>query len=71
MVTRAGRKFNWVDVTLETYDVTDCAQFASGPVSFYDMKLVVRHGDLSFVRDHTPLGFFTRVFFSFLVRVRS
>jgi hypothetical protein len=41
-VTRAGRKFNWVDVTLETYEATDCSQFASGPVSFYDMKLVVR-----------------------------
>ncbi|ELR18578.1 uncharacterized protein ACA1_155240 [Acanthamoeba castellanii str. Neff] len=43
-VPDAGRKFNWVDVTLETYDVTDCAQFASGPVSFYDMKLVLSDG---------------------------
>jgi hypothetical protein len=39
---RAGRDFNWVDVTLETYYVTQCNQYANGPASFFDMKLVVR-----------------------------
>lgn len=34
-----GRLFNWADVTLEVYDITSCALFASGPVTFSQMEL--------------------------------
>ena len=32
--------WTWVDIVLETYDVADCAQYASGVVDFSDMALV-------------------------------
>jgi len=43
-VPTASRDFNWVDVTLETYTVTSCQQFPSGPCTFSDMALTVTGG---------------------------
>lgn len=38
-VDTAGLTFDWADVTLEVYSVTDCDQFPSAGVDFTDMKI--------------------------------
>jgi len=43
-VAAAGRTFDWTDVTLETYSVTTCSQFASGPMTFSSMAMYVSGG---------------------------
>jgi len=43
-VASAGRLFNYVDATLETYYVQSCSQLPSGPMTFSDMKLQVSGG---------------------------
>jgi len=42
-----SRDFNWVDVTLETYSVTECTEFAAGPITFSDMKLTLQGGTVN------------------------
>jgi len=40
-VPDASRDFNWVDVTLETYNVATCSEFATGPMTFSNMVLTI------------------------------
>jgi len=40
-----GRKFTYGDTTLETYTVTNCDQFAPGPMRFTDMALTDLGGE--------------------------
>lgn len=44
-VDQADREFNWMDVTLEEYDVSDCSQF-SGPQTIYDMSAYSTTGEV-------------------------
>jgi len=44
-VPSSGRVFDWTDVTLETYSVTSCNQFATGPMTFSAMKMSLTSGD--------------------------
>jgi len=34
-----GRIFNWADITLEVYDLTSCDLFATGPMTFGEIKV--------------------------------
>ena len=34
----SSRNFDWMDVTLETYNIEQCSQFAQGPMTFSNMK---------------------------------
>eukprot|EP01087_Luapelamoeba_hula_P024990 TRINITY_DN969_c0_g1_i1.p1 TRINITY_DN969_c0_g1~~TRINITY_DN969_c0_g1_i1.p1 ORF type:complete len:330 (-),score=53.04 TRINITY_DN969_c0_g1_i1:44-988(-) len=43
-VANAGRDFDWVDATLETYGVKSCPEFASGDMKFYNMRLKLSNG---------------------------
>jgi hypothetical protein len=43
-VDAIDRTFDWTDVTLETYRITQCNQFAEGPMRFSNMRLVVDGG---------------------------
>jgi len=46
-VPTISRDFNWVDVTLETYDITSCEQFPSSAETFYNMSLTLSGGTKS------------------------
>ena len=37
--------FNWPNVTLEVYDIDECSQFATGPMTFFDLELLTLQGD--------------------------
>jgi len=39
-VTTINRTFNWADATLEVYNIEDCGSYASGTMTFKDMKMV-------------------------------
>jgi len=43
----AARNFTWCDVTLETYNVTNCAQFPSGPMTFSNLSLSDESGAIT------------------------
>jgi len=43
-VADASRTFDWVDVTLETYTVSNCQQFPNGPMTFSNMQLTTTNG---------------------------
>jgi len=45
-VADIGRNFNWCDVTLETYSVTACSQFANGDMTFSQMKTTLMSGQV-------------------------
>ena len=42
-MTRDGRTFNWADVTLEVYQMSECSQFARGPMLFDKLNLWDTH----------------------------
>jgi len=42
-VTDAGREFVWIDATLETYYVTNCAMLSSGTMTYSNMKLTTQN----------------------------
>lgn len=44
-IATAGRVFDWTDVTLETYGVTTCGMFPSGPMTFSAMQMTLVDGD--------------------------
>eukprot|EP01087_Luapelamoeba_hula_P004038 TRINITY_DN139_c0_g1_i2.p1 TRINITY_DN139_c0_g1~~TRINITY_DN139_c0_g1_i2.p1 ORF type:complete len:309 (+),score=38.72 TRINITY_DN139_c0_g1_i2:74-1000(+) len=43
-VPDAGRDFDWIDATLETYGVQNCGEFASGNMQFYNLRLKLSNG---------------------------
>jgi len=46
-VSAAGRDFNWCDVTLETYTVRNCNEFATGPMTFSNMQITDQTGTVT------------------------
>jgi hypothetical protein len=49
-VTDAGRDFDWIDATLETYGVTSCNEFPVGPMAFTNTMVRLAGG-----RTNTPV----------------
>jgi len=54
-VAAAGRTFDWTDVTLETYRVANCNEFARGPMTFDDMTMHIA-GGRAVTPSWTPTG---------------
>ncbi len=46
-VDTKGLTFDWADVTLEVYSVTDCNQFPTQGIDFTDMKITSGGKDVS------------------------
>lgn len=40
-----GRNFDWLDVTLEVYNIDGCSDFANGPMTFSQMKATDTSGE--------------------------
>ena len=49
-VDTTGLTFDWADVTLEVYDVDECAKFPRDAVSFADMTILGAQGPSLFPR---------------------
>jgi len=53
-VPTEGRVFDWVDVTLETYGVSNCSDLSSGPATLFNMDLLLINSDTGVLVNITP-----------------
>ena len=55
LTAKTPRVFNWLDATLETYDITSCKDFPSGAFEFYNIEATnsaAKQLPISWLNDH-------------------